>query len=181
MKKYEREIRELLDKLDTFVPDSPATEKERPKEREPEREVRRPRPVGVMPPQPIPIRPRRSMMSRIGTWLTEHQIGMSLRLMLGGLGLVIVALIIRQYTGSSLNWLSQLLAAAGAIVFLTPVLMRFFRGKSLDGDSTAYWRGQSVESEHFSWGSFRKWIGGNKRNRRNKNNPWDDRNRPGRW
>jgi hypothetical protein len=181
MKKYEREIRDLLEKMENFVPENPTPEKERPREREPEREVRRQRPVGVMPPQPIPIRPRRSFFSRFGEWLDAHHVGLSLRLMLGGLGLVIIALIVRQNFGASWTWPAQILAAVGGIVFLMPVLVRFFRGKDID-NGPQYWRGQVVESEHFSWNSLRNWLGG-KRNRRNNrnNNPWNDRDRRGRW
>ncbi len=181
MKKYEREIRDLLESMDSFVPDGPAQEKERTREREPEREVRRTRPVGVMPPQPIPIRPRRSFFARLGQWLTEHHVGLSLRLMLSGLGLVIIALIIRQNFGNSVVWLAQIIGAVGALVFIAPVLVRFFKGRDLDNSNDPqYWRGQAVESEHFSWGSLKKWLGGGNR-RKGKNNPWEDRNRRGKF
>ena len=170
MKKYEREIREILEKMDTFVPESPPAEKERSRDREPEREPRK-RPVGVMPPQPIPIRPRRSALSRFNQWLASHHVSLSFRLMLGGLGLVIVALIVNEYT--SLTWVAQLIGAIGAFVFISPVLLRFFRGKDLDGGAQ-YWRGQAVESDHFSWNSLRNWLGGRRKNPRD---PWNDRNR----
>ncbi|MDB5083030.1 MAG: hypothetical protein JWP00_4954 [Chloroflexi bacterium] len=178
MKKYEREIREILEKMDTFVPETPPAEKERSREREQEREPRK-RPVGVMPPQPIPIRPRRSALSRFNQWLAAHHISLSFRLMLGGLGLVIVALILLEYL-PAMGWLAQLVGALGAFVFLSPVLLRFFRGRDLDSDSgNQYWRGQVVESENFSWNSLRTWMGG--RRKKPNRDPWNDRNRKNRW
>ncbi len=179
MKKYEREIRDLLDKLDTFVPESPAPDKERNRDREPEREPRK-RSVGVMPAQPIPIRPRRSRMSGFSQWLTEHKVNSSLRLMLTGLGLVILALIIHENVRlQSLTWMVQLLGAIGGLVFLSPVLIRFFRGTSLDSDANQYWRGQSVESEHFSWSSLKNWFGSRRGSKGPGKDPFKDRNN--RW
>lgn len=175
MKKYEREIREILEKMDTFVPETPPAEKERNRDREPEREPRK-RLVGVMPPQPVPIRPRRSALYRFNQWLTAHKIGLSFRLMLTGLGLVIVALIINEYL-PGMPWLAQLIGAIGAFVFVSPVLIRFFRGRDLDGGQQ-YWRGQTVESDHFSWNSLRNWLGGRRKSSRD---PWNDRNRKNRW
>ncbi|MBN9391387.1 MAG: hypothetical protein J0I20_25375 [Chloroflexi bacterium] len=171
MKKYEREIREILEKMDTFVPDSPPAEKERNRDREPEREPRK-RSVGVMPPQPVPIRPRRSATYRFNQWLTSHHIGFSFRLMLAGLGLVIVALIINEYL-PGMPWLAQLIGAIGAFVFVSPVLIRFFRGRDLDNDQK-YWRGQVVESDSFSWSSLRNWLGGRRKSSRD---PWKNNNR----
>jgi len=177
MKKYEREIREILEKMDTFVPETPPAEKERNRDREPEREPRK-RSVGVMPPQPIPIRPHRSALYRFNQWLSAHQIGFSFRLMLGGLGLVIVALIINEYL-PGMPWLAQLIGAIGAFVFVSPVLLRFFRGRDMDANGQQFWRGQSVESDHFSWNSLRNWLGG--RRKKSSRDPWNDRNRNNRW
>jgi len=176
MKKYEREIREILEKMDTFVPESPPADKERSRDREPEREPRK-RPVGVMPPQPIPIRPRRSALSRFNQWLAAHHVSLSFRLMLGGLGLVIVALVVNEYL-PNMTWLAQLIGAIGAFVFVSPVLMRFFRGRDVDS-GPQFWRGQAVESDHFSWESLRNWLGG--RRRKSSRDPWNDRNRKNRW
>lgn len=179
MKKYEREIRELLDKMDVFVPENPGQEKDRSRDKEPEREPRK-RSVGVMP-QPTPIRPRRSAASRFGQWLTDNHVNTSMRLMLGGLGLVIIAFVILQLLGSPWLWLAQLLGALGGFLFVSPVLLRFFGGKDVDS-GPQYWRGQAVENDSFSWRSFRNWLGG-RRNRNNKrgNDPWNDRNRNNRW
>ncbi len=176
MKKYEREIREILEKMDTFVPENPPAEKERNRDREPEREPRK-RSVGVMPPQPVPIRPRRSALSRFNQWLSAHQIGFSFRLMMAGLGLVIVALIISEYR-PGMPWLAQLIGAIGAFVFVSPVLLRFFRGRDVDSGPQS-WRGQVVESDHFSWNSLRTWLGG--RRKKSSRTPWNDRNRNNRW
>jgi hypothetical protein len=176
MKKYEREIREILEKMDTFVPESPPADKERSRDREPEREPRK-RPVGVMPPQPIPIRPRRSALSRFNQWLAAHHVSLSFRLMLSGLGLVIVALVVNEYL-PNMTWLAQLIGALGAFVFVSPVLMRFFRGRDVDS-GPQIWRGQAVESDHFSWESLRNWLGG--RRRKSSRDPWNDRNRKNRW
>ncbi len=178
MKKYEREIRDLLDKMDTFVPETPTPDKERSRDREPEREPRK-RSVGVMPPQPIPIRPRRSASSRFGQWLADHQVSIALRYMLGGVGLVIAALIIAQ-NFKDLLWLSQLLGAVGGLLFLAPVLIRFFKGKDLD-EGPQHWRGETVGNEHFSWSSMKKWFGGRRKRNKGTNDPWNDRNRGGRW
>jgi hypothetical protein len=178
MKKYEREIRDLLEKMENFVPENPTPEKERPREREPEREVRRQRPVGVMPPQPIPIRPRRSFLTRVGQWLDTHHVGLALRLMLVGLAFVITGLIILDNFGPGWAWLAQGLAALGGLIFLTPVLVRFFRGRDIESGSQ-YWRDQVVESDSFSWNSLRNWFGGKNKQRKGNKNPWDDRR--GRW
>jgi hypothetical protein len=177
MKKYEREIREILEKMDTFVPETPPAEKERSRDREPEREPRK-RPVGVMPPQPIPIRPRHSAFSRFNQWLAAHNVSFSFRLMLAGLGLVIAALIVHEYL-PAMSWLAQLLGALGALVFLSPVLFRFFRGRDLDSSGTDYWRGQPVDSTNFSWNSLRSWVGG--RRKKSSRDPWNDRNPKNRW
>ena len=175
MKKYEREIREILEKMDTFVPESPPAEKERSRDREPEREPRK-RSVGVMPPQPTPIRAKRSALSRFNQWLAAQHVSLSFRLMLSGLGLVIVALIVHEYL-PGLTWMAQLIGAIGAFVFVSPVFLRFFRGKDLDS-GTQFWRGQTTESDHFSWASLRNWFGGRKKSSRD---PWNDRNHKNRW
>lgn len=178
MKKYEREIRDLLEQLDTFVPDNPAPDKERSRDREPEREPRK-RSVGVMPPQPpIPIRSRRSTTSRFSQWLTNAKVSAGLRMMLGGLFLVILALVIAQ-NFRDLTPIAQIIGAIGGMVFLMPVLFRFFRGKEMDSGPD-YWRGQEVQSESFSWSSLRTWWRG-RGNRRGGNDPWNDRNRKNRF
>lgn len=174
MKKYEREIRDLLENLDSFVPDGPPPEKERPREREPEREVRRTRPVGVMP-QPVPIRPRRSLGGRINEWLTEHHVGAGLRWMLAGIGLLVVAMIIWQ-NFPGIGWVAQIIGALGGLVFLSPLLVRFFAGKDLDNDNQSYWRGQAVSDDKFNWNSVKSWFG-----RKKPNDPWNDRNKRNRW
>jgi hypothetical protein len=177
MKKFEKEIRDLLDNLDNFVPDGPPPDKERARERErePEREVRKTRPVGVMP-QPVPIRPKRTTSGRLNAWLTEHHIGRGLRWMLGGLLVVCAAMVIGQLSNGSLLWLAQIVGAIGGLMFLAPLFSRFFKGKEMD-EGPQYWRGQAVENDSFSWGSVKGWFN---RGKRDKNN-WDDRNRRNRW
>lgn len=159
MKKYEREIRELLEKMDAFVPDSPTPEKERIREREPEREREPRRPViSVMPTQqPIPIRPRRTAVQRLMKWFTDHQVNKGLQIMLAGLVLVILALIIRQNIPDA-KWVAQIIGAIGGIIFAGPVILRFLRGKDLD-DGPKMWRGQQTETEDFSWSGLRRWFG----------------------
>ena len=167
MKKYEREIRELLDNLDAFVPEGSPSEKDkenkdRNREREPE--VRK-RPVGVMPPQPIPINSRRPKSGGLRHWLTEHNVSTALQLMVGGLLLVAVAFIITDLAGNSWLWLAQIVGAIGGIVFLSPLLIRFFTGSSIGEDSQQYWRGQPIETESFSWDSVKRMFGGGRNNK----------------
>ena len=176
MKKYEREIRELLDKMDTFVPENPTPEKERNREREPEREPRK-RPVGVMPPQPIPIRSKRPAPTGFRQWLLDHKIGPSMQMILGGLLLVVLALIVWQQT--HIDWLAQLLGTLGGLVFLGPVLVRFFGGKYMDEDGQ-YWRGQQVGEGGFNWAMMRGWFGKKRRPKnptRSTKDPWNNNKR----
>ncbi len=171
MKKHEREIREILEKMDSFLPDSPPVERG---EREPKKKV-----VGVMPPAPRPIPIRKSSSARFTAWLREHKISTALACIIGGFALVIAGLIIWQ--NFRINWLAQALVIAGAICYLLPVFMRFFTGRDLnDGENnSAYWRGQPVD-EGFSWQTVKSWFQGRRRN--SKKDPWNDRNnRNNRW
>lgn len=174
MKKHEREIRELLEKMDTFLPDNPPAERG---EREPKKKV-----VGVMPPAPRPIPIRKSSSARFSSWLREHKISTGLACIMGGFVLVISGLIVREFIGRQNPGLlvAQVFVAAGAILFLTPVFLRFFTGRDLSdsSDGPKMWRGQTVD-EGFSWQSIRRWFQGRKR--RTKNDPWNDKNRNNRW
>ncbi len=173
MKKYEREIRELLDKLDTFVPENPTPDKERSRERErePERETRK-RPVGVMPPQPVPIRPRLSPYTRFRRWLETSRVSVSLQFMVGGLLILALALMVLEFGGGSMLWLAQLIGAIGGLVFLWPIGARFFTGQDLDEHTQDNWRGQPTGGKRGF--KFSRWFRGNK----SKNpNDWNDRNR----
>ena len=169
MKKYEQEIRELLDKLENFVPETPATERER----EPKKKV-----VGVMPPAPKPIPLRLSPTARFSRWLRQRNISMGWVFIIFSFSCVIAGLIIHQML-PSLNVLAQILAIVGAVSYLVPVLLRFFTGRDVNSDPK-YWRGQMLEDEPvFNWSKVRQWLGGNKRNR--SSNSWNDRNRSNRW
>lgn len=175
MKKHEREIRELLEKMDTFLPDNPPAERA---EREPKKKV-----VGVMPPAPRPIPIRKSSSARFGSWLREHKISTGLACIMGGFALVIGGLIVREFLGRQNPGLlvAQLMVAAGAIVFLIPVFMRFFTGRDLSdsNDGPKYWRGQAID-DGFGWQSIRRWF--QSRKRPSKKDQWNDRNnRNNRW
>jgi len=172
MKKHEREIRELLEKMDTFLPDNPTPERSE-REKEPKKKV-----VGVMPPapRPIPIRPSQSV--RFSKWLRAHKISTALACIIGGFALVITGLIINEFVArqnSSLLWVGQVFVAAGAILYLVPVLARFFSGRDLNDsdDGPKYWRGQAT-NEGFSWQSVQRWF------QARKSGPGNDRKR-NRW
>ncbi|MEI6045869.1 MAG: hypothetical protein WCS37_16090 [Chloroflexota bacterium] len=167
MKKHEREIRELLDKMDNFLPDSPPVERG---EREPKKKV-----VSVMPPVPQPIPIRKKSAFTPGAWLREHKISTGLACLILGFALVISGLIVWQ-NFPVLRWLAQALVAGGAIVYLLPVLLRFFTGRDLNdsNDGPKYWRGQSLDTG-FSWQNVRRWFQGRKR--RPNNDPWNERKR----
>jgi hypothetical protein len=166
MKKHEREIRELLEKMDNFLPDSPPAERS---EREPKKKV-----VSVMPPSPRPIPIRKKSSFNLGAWLREHKISTGLACLILGFALVISGLIV--WENFRVLWLAQALIAAGAIVYLLPVLLRFFTGRDLNdsNDGPKYWRSQQLDSG-FSWQNIRRWFQGRKR--RPSNDPWNDPNR----
>lgn len=173
MKKHEREIRELLEKMDNFLPDNPPVERTE-REREPKKKV-----VGVMPPAPRPIPIRKKSSPGFGAWLRAHKISTALSCTILAFALAITGLII----GSNfrVTWLAQAFIAAGGIVFLLPLLFRFFTGRDLNDnvDSSQYWRGQALNDSGFTWQTVKGWFG---RNRRPKNTSWNDRNnRNQRW
>jgi hypothetical protein len=180
MKKHEREIRELLEKMDNFLPDNPPADRGAA-EREPKKKV-----VGVMQPAPRPIPIRQSRSTRLRGWLREHRISTGLACIIGGFGLVIVGLIVKEFLGKQSAGLliAEILVAAGAILFLFPIFLRFFTGRDIsDPDSgTQYWRGQALDDSGFTWQTVKRWFQGRKRPTRT-NNPWNnnDRNRNNRW
>jgi hypothetical protein len=174
MKKHEREIRELLEKMDSFLPDSPPVERTE-REREPKKKV-----VGVMPPAPRPIPIRKKPSARFGSWLRAHKISTALACVILAFALAVTGLII----GSNFRsvWLAQAFIAAGAIVFLLPLLVRFFTGRDLndDVDGSQHWRGQPLDDSGFSWQTVKGWF--QKNRRRPSIDPWNDRNnRNPRW
>ena len=131
MQRYEREIREILEKLDTFVTETPPEHKDRSRERGLERDPHS-RPVGVPHLSSSPSHTRFPTLSRSTEWLTSRKVSFYFRLMLGGLGLVLVALLINEYL-PNLTWVVPLVGGLGAFIFISPVLARFFRDRDLDG------------------------------------------------
>jgi len=125
MEKYEQN-QEILEKWTPLCPETPGGE-ERNRDARPEREPRK-RSVGVMPPQPVPIRPRRSAMFRFNQWLALTRFGYSFRLMLWRSGWPgpSLALIINEYV-PGMPWLAQLVALSrGFCVCIADFLIRFF-------------------------------------------------------
>ncbi len=164
MKRHEREIRELLEKMDSFLPDSPP--QERASEREPKKKV-----VGVMPPAARPIPIRKSNSARFGAWLREHHIGAGLTCIILAFVLAIGGMIVLQnFRGAAI--VGQIMVAVGALLFLYPILFRFFAGRDMNDSSEGpkYWRGQSVD-DGFSWQTVRRWFQSrNRPNNRNRQN-----------
>jgi hypothetical protein len=173
MKKYEKEIREILEKMDSFVPEAPPQEKER--EREPKK---KPTNIGILHPvPPRPIRAKQSFGTRFRNWLRTNNITGSLAYLVGGFALMIAGLIILEnFRGITI--VAQLLVLAGFICYIAPIFIRFFGGDPDRGSSPKYWRGMEVEHESvFTWKKFKGLFTGKRG--RDKNDPWNNRNN--RW
>lgn len=183
MKKYEQEIRELLEKMDreSFVAD--ATKTDRPPNEN------KYRTTGTVPPAPRPIRPKQSNPARVGKWMTDHKIYRSGIYMIVGFCLVIAGMVLRSEIlrdNSSLFWLVQLIVAVGVLIFLAPTVLRFFTGRDVDA-APKTWRGDMVVNDEpiFTWQKVKGWFGGGKNNRRGGGgntgrDPWNNR-RNDRW
>lgn len=171
MKKYEREIRELLEKIDDFVPETAIAERER----EAKKKV-----TGVMPtpPNPIPIRPQ--SRQTFTQWLRARNLSGAWAFIIFGFACLVVALIINQEL-PQFKIVAQVLGIVAAVAYLLPLLLRFFWGRDVNSDPK-YWRGQAVEEEPmFKWGNVKQWFGRNRRKSNSKTNYWNDRNSSNRW
>lgn len=178
MKKYEQEIRELLEKMDreSFVQENPTGERER----DPRRKV-----VGVVPPAPRPLRPKQTIRQRFTHWLADHNINRGLAWMLGGYavaisGMVLAGEVLRN--NASFFWIVQVLLAIGGLMFLTPVAVRFFTGQDINNNAKT-WRGEVVNDEPiFTWSKVKQWFssGRNNNGRGGGRDPWNNR-RNDRW
>ena len=172
MKKYEQEIRELLDKLENFVPETTASERER----EAKKKV-----VGVMPPAPKPLSPRGRGRTGggFGQWLRAHNLSVGIGYLIMSFGLLVVALIINQQAPSGFKIIAQILAVVAAVIYLLPIILRVFMGRDINSDGK-YWRGQSVEEEPIvNLAKLRQRFG--KRGGNGNSNSSNDRNRSNRW
>lgn len=172
MKKYEQEIRELLDKLENFVPETTASERER----EAKKKV-----MGVMPPTSIkPLSPRdRSRAGGFGQWLRAHNLNVGIGYLIMSFGLLIVALIINQQAPPSFRIVAQVLGVVAAIIYILPVVLRVFTGRDVNAEGK-YWRENSVEEEPIvNLAKLRQRFG--KKGSNGNSNSSNDRNRSNRW
>jgi hypothetical protein len=171
MKKYEKEIREILEKMDTFIPETPSQEKER--EREPKK---KPTNIGVLQPMPPrPIRAKQSFGSGFNKWLRDNKITGSLAYLISGFFFIILGLMVRE-NFSSIQIVAQLLVLTGFVLYIAPIFIRFFGGNPDKDSSTQYWRGDLVEHDSvFTWQKLKSLISGGRK--RGGNDPWNRRNR----
>jgi hypothetical protein len=176
MKKYEQEIRELLEKMDTFVPDASPAEREREAKK---------KAVGVMPAAPIPITSRQLQSKGLSQWLRSHNISAGLAYLILSFGLVITGLILRQQVDPNniLVIVAQVLGIIGIILYLMPIILRIVYGRDVNNTDTKYWRGQPVLQEPIiNWSKLMQKIGFGKNNKpKNNSSTWNDRNRSNRW
>ncbi len=171
MKKYEKEIREILEKMDSFVPEAPAPERER--EKEPKK---KPTNVSVMPvTPPRPIRPKTTTYTRFRQWLRDHKITGSLAYLIFGFFFMICGMIALQNFGS-VRIVGEVLVLVGFALYIAPVFIRFFGFGAMLNDEPQFWRGDMVNRDPiFSWKNLKGLFTG-KRNRGN-NDPWNKGNR----
>jgi len=171
MKKYEKEIREILDKMDSFVPEAPAQERER--EKEPKK---KPTNVSVMPvTPPRPIRPKTTTSTRFRQWLRDHKITGSLAYLIFGFFFMICGMISMQNFGS-VHIVGEVLVLLGFVLYIAPVFIRFFGYGAMLNDDPQFWRGELVNREPmFSWKNLKSLITGKRKGR--DNDPWNKRNR----
>ncbi|MBA2364247.1 MAG: hypothetical protein H0V86_12040 [Chloroflexia bacterium] len=129
MQKYEREIEELLERLETEEGNAP------------------PRPLRRDRPPQLPRRRRTPVLSALGNALSRYTPN-SGQLMAAGFGLVVLAWLL-PLPGVIDGWVKIL----GVILFLGAILVGLLGGgrgrRSLYEEKT--WRGRSVEPERESW------------------------------
>jgi hypothetical protein len=174
MKKYEQEIRELLEKIekDNFVGDG--KDGKRPENANPNENRYR------NAPPPRPIRPKQKNTARVGNWMNTHGVYRAGMYMIIGYSVVIAGLTFREFSGgntSSLFWLVQLIVGIGGLLFLAPAVIRFFTGRSVD-NQPKMWRGEFVNDEPaFTWQKVKGWFGGNRNNRGGGGGGYNNNNR----
>ncbi len=168
MNKYEKEIRELLEKMENFVPDTPAQEPDREPKRKPTN-------ISVMQSaQPRPLRPKARTSSRFRQWLREHNITGSLAYLIAGFAFMIAGMITLQYF-SNVRIVSEVLVLAGFVLYVAPIFVRFFGG-DVDSSGPAMWRGEAINNDSmFTWKRLKGLFGG--RRGGGGNDPWNRRNR----
>lgn len=176
MKKYEKEIREILDKMDSFVPDVPAQEKER--EKEPRR---KPTNIGVIqpPPPPRPIRAKQSAGTRFRAWLRANNITGSLGYQMLGFVFLIGSLMLLENV-RNISIIAQILALIGFALYISPLAIRFFGGNPDRDPSNKTWRGSVIENDSiFTWKKLKSVF--TSKPDKPKNDPWNKNNRNNRW
>lgn len=129
MQKYEREIVELLERLESEETEAP------------------PRPVRRDHPPRLPRRRRTSVLSEVRRILARSAPDPG-KLMLFGFGLVILAWLL------PLGEFSPWLRMAGVVLFLGAFVIGFMNN-SRGISEEKKWRGRSLEPERPSWDEFR--------------------------
>ncbi|HZP56381.1 MAG TPA: hypothetical protein VFC53_02360 [Dehalococcoidia bacterium] len=119
-----REIEELLDRLDNFVPEERFTEKMR---------LRRRR---VALPSPAPI------VSRIGHRVSRVSLG---QLMLAGLALMLASYFFRGPLGAATMWVLVAGLLLSGIAFVLSLTRGYGGSSTLGGHVEKRWRGQIIE------------------------------------
>ena len=174
MKKYEREIREILEKMDSFVNESPSQERDRELKRKPTN-------IGVMSQTtPRPIFPKMRASDRLKKWMREHSITGNLSYMLLGFIFMISGLMVLDLLGGAVfTFLAQVLVLIGFGLYVAPVFIRFFGGGKRPFNGSQIWRGEIVQDEPvFTWKKLKGWITGSRKGKGKP--PWDGKNR-NRW
>ncbi|MDQ3855504.1 MAG: hypothetical protein M3281_03825 [Chloroflexota bacterium] len=131
MQKYEREIAELLERLEEQDRQTPGP-------------VRRDHPP-QLPRRRAPVRPRANPFRALSLSPAAS--------MMAGLGLVILSWIVPNAT------LQQWLAVLGVVLFLWPIVGNLFSRRSYGSHQTKTWRGRSLEPEERTWGEIRASMG----------------------
>ena len=174
MKRYEKEIRDLLEQIEGFPENSDSKKKgnvappdelfaqaarrER-EQREAERQsvtmrspsnddrVMRSRPLDPPAPIPFPTGRRTSLLSRL------RHIPLGIIMTVGTICLGIIGIAFIQ---ARQEFVGAVVIGVAALVFLSPSLLSFF-GRSANTSDTMYWRGQSVSGAS-GWSQARAWF-----------------------
>lgn len=131
MQKYEREIEELLERLESQAPESP-------------RPIRRDRPPNL--PR------RRSPFTSSLRQAISAGVRSPAYFMPTGLGLVILSWILPNST------LQEWVAVIGVLLFLWPIVANIF-DRNRPGPRQKTWRGRSLDPEEKSWNEIRDHLG----------------------
>jgi hypothetical protein len=137
--RLQREIEELLDQLDNFVPEERLAAKIRSR--------RKPQAVDQDGP---------SLWSRLTERLARITLG---QVMLAGLACLVISFFFRGPLGSFAMWLT----IAGLVMTIGAFVLSIFRGSgtssTVSGKVQRRWRGQVIEySEPSTMGRFRAWL-----------------------